>query len=302
MNDAELLVALAPTAERLLERHLGTAKEWFPHEFVPWSRGTDFVVGEEFDPDTAALPAGVRSALLLNLLTEDNLPHYYRAIVSHFGNDDVWGEWNRRWTAEEGRHAIVIRDYLTCTRAIDLRLLERERMAQVSNGIVPNPPTIAEGIVYVALQELATRISHRNTGKLLCDPVGDAVMTRVAADENLHHLFYRDLVTAALEIDPSGIVLAIDQQVRFFEMPGAGVTDFPAHARAIAEVGVYDFTLHHDNILVPVVVKHWKIEQLSGLTPEAEEARVRVLRHIERVGLAARRMSARRERNTSAAS
>ncbi len=49
MNDAELLDALSPTAERLLERHLGTAKEWFPHEFVPWNRGRDFVAGEEFD-------------------------------------------------------------------------------------------------------------------------------------------------------------------------------------------------------------------------------------------------------------
>ena len=300
MNDAELLAALAPTAERLLERHLGTAKEWFPHEFVPWSRGHDFVVGEEFDENAAALPAGVRSALLLNLLTEDNLPHYYQTIVSHFGTEGVWGEWNRRWTAEEGRHAIVIRDYLTCARLIDLRQLERARMTQVSLGLVPNPPTIAEGIVYVALQELATRISHRNTGKLLDDPVGDQIMTRVAADENLHHLFYRDLVTAGLEADPSTIVLAVDQQVRFFEMPGAGVANFKEHARLIAEAGVYDFASHHDNILVPVVVKHWRLDQLTGLTPEAEEARDRVLHHIERVGVAARRMTARRDRTTAA--
>ncbi|MET0422030.1 MAG: acyl-ACP desaturase [Acidimicrobiia bacterium] len=296
MNDADLLEALAPAAERLLERHLGTAKEWFPHEFVPWSRGRDFVVGEEFDEDTATLPPGVQSALLLNLLTEDNLPHYYQTIVSHFGSAGVWGEWNRRWTAEEGRHSIVIRDYLTCSRSIDLHQLERARMAQVSSGLVPNPPTIAEGIVYVALQELATRISHRNTGKLLDDPVGDAIMTRVAADENLHHLFYRDLVTAGLEADPSTIVLAVDTQVRFFEMPGAGVPNFKEHARLIAEVGVYDFASHHDNILVPVVVKHWRLDQLTGLTPEAEEARDRVLHHIERVGVVAKRMADRRER------
>ena len=56
---------------------------------------------------------GLRSALLVNLLTEDNLPHYFRAIDQIFGADGPWGEWSRRWTAEEGRHSIVIRDYLT---------------------------------------------------------------------------------------------------------------------------------------------------------------------------------------------
>jgi len=301
VNDAELLAELVPTGERLLDRHLATAKEWFPHEFVPWSRGRDFEPGEPFDPDTSPMPAGARSALLVNLLTEDNLPHYYRTIVSHFGTEGVWAEWNRRWTAEEGRHSIVIRDYLTVTRSIDLRGLERARMAQVSAGKVPDPPGIRDGIVYVALQELATRISHRNTGKLLEDPAGEAVMSRVAADENLHHIFYRDLVAVALELDPSGMVAAIDRQVRTFEMPGAGIPDFARHARAIADIGVYDFKSHHDNILVPVVFKHWRIEQLQNLKSAAAQAREQVIDHIERVGLAAKRMAARRARRTAAA-
>ena len=296
VKDADLLRELEPTGERLLARHLSTAKEWFPHEFVPWSRGRDFAAGEPFDPDESAIPAGVRSALLVNLLTEDNLPHYYQTIVSHFGPESVWGEWNRRWTAEEGRHSIVIRDYLTVTRSIDLRALERARMRQVSCGIVPNPPGIADGIVYVALQELATRISHRNTGKLLEDPAGEAVMSRVAADENLHHIFYRDLVAEALEIDPSGMVAAIDRQVREFAMPGVGIPDFSKHARAIADLGVYDFAAHHDRILVPVVFKHWRIEQLQNLKSAAEVARERLIKHIERLDLAAKRMVARRAR------
>ena len=91
-------------------------------------------------------------------------------------------------------------------------------------------------------------------------------------------------------------MLAVDQQVRFFEMPGAGVPNFKEHARLIAEVGVYDFASHHDNILVPVVVKHWRLDQLTGLTPEAEEARDRVLQHIEKVGRVARRTADRRDR------
>jgi acyl-[acyl-carrier-protein] desaturase len=293
VNDEALLAELTPTAAQLLDRHLGTAKEWFPHELVPWSRGRDFVEGEEFDPADAGIAPGVRSALLVNLLTEDNLPHYFGNIQARFGRDDAWGEWGRRWTAEEGRHAIVIRDYLTVTRSIDLRELERTRMVQVAGGVVPNPPGIADSIVYVALQELATRIAHRNTGKLLEDEAGKAVMIRVAADENLHHLFYRDLVSTAIEIDPSTVVEAIDRRVRDFEMPGTGIPDFNAHAKLIAAAGIYDLAMHHDQILVPVILTHWKLEQLTGLTPAAEEARDRVVRYMDRLGQLAKRMSAR---------
>ena len=139
-------------------------------------------------------PDEVRSALFVNLLTEDNLPYYFRTIERMFGADSVWGTWARRWTAEEGRHSIVIRDYLTVTRAIDPVQLERARMAQVECGEVPEPETPQDGFAYVALQELATRIAHHNTGKLLTDKAGYDVMKKVASDENRHYLFYRDLV------------------------------------------------------------------------------------------------------------
>ncbi len=36
-STAALLSELEPTATRLVERHLATSKEWFPHELVPWS-------------------------------------------------------------------------------------------------------------------------------------------------------------------------------------------------------------------------------------------------------------------------
>jgi acyl-[acyl-carrier-protein] desaturase len=293
VNDAGLLSELTPTAATLVDRHLGTAKEWFPHEMVPWSRGRDFAEAEGFDPGDAGLDDAARSALILNLLTEDNLPHYFRSIANRFGDDDPWGVWNRRWTAEEGRHSIVIRDYLTVTRAVDLRELERARMLQVSTGVTPKPPSLADGLVYVALQELATRIAHRNTGELLSDPAGRAIMRRVAADENLHHIFYRDVSSAALELDPSGMVAAIERQVRSFEMPGAGIPNFKEHARLIARAGVYDFASYHDQILVPVLFTHWKIEKLQNLKAAAEQARDRLLRYMERLNLAARRMKER---------
>src|SRR4029077_5332512 len=117
---------------------------------------------------------------------------------------------------------------------------------------------------------------------------------RVAADENLHYLFYRDLVSAALEIDPSGTVSAIERQVRTFEMPGTGIPDFAAHANAIAAAGIYDLVLHHDQVLVPVVLRHWGIESVAGPDPEAEHARERIVHHISRIGKIGRRLASRR--------
>ncbi|HEY2430387.1 MAG TPA: acyl-ACP desaturase [Acidimicrobiales bacterium] len=296
MEDRALLVTLDPTAERLLERHLATAKEWFPHEFVPWSRGRDFTPEERWDPEACPMPPAVRSALYVNLLTEDNLPYYFHTIDNRFGEDrdSAFRTWNRRWAAEENRHAIVMRDYFMVTRALDPVALERARMAQMCQAVVPEPDSVGDALAYVALQELATRISHRNTGKLLEDRLGYEVMARVAADENLHYLFYRDLVTAALEVDPSGMVCAIERQVREFEMPGVGIIDFAAHAAAIARAGIYDFVIHHEQILVGVVLRHWKVDELEGLDPAAEEARQSLIAHIERVGRVARRFAERR--------
>jgi acyl-[acyl-carrier-protein] desaturase len=300
MDCRSLLSELEPTAEQLLARHLSTAKEWFPHELVPYSRATEFTCGESWSPADADMGSGpalddnVRSALFVNLLTEDNLPYYFRDIEMMFGRDGAFGEWNRRWTAEEGRHAIVMRDYLTVTRAIDPWELERARMAQVSGGEAPTPPTPLHGMIYVTLQELATRIAHRNTGKLIGDPAGYDVMMRVAADENLHHLFYRDLTQAAIELDPSNAVQAIERQVVGFEMPGTGIPGFAAHAAAIAKAGIYDLVVHHDQILVPVVLRQWGLESITGLNDDAEASRDRLLARLAQSERVARRIAARR--------
>lgn len=298
--DSHLRDALAETAERLIDRHLAATQEWHPHAYIPWGAAEDFPEDYEWSPEEAGVSDAVRSALFVNVLTEDNLPYYFRDIERMFGRDGAWGEWVRRWTAEEGRHGLVINGYLMATRAIDPVELERGRMAQVQSGQVPEPPTVAEGLAYVALQELATRISHFNTGNLLEDPAGRAVMRRVAADENLHYLFYRDAMTAVFEVDPSAAVLAVEKQVSDFEMPGTGIPGFSEHARRIADAGIYDFAIHHDKILQPVVLRDWAVESLEGLSGEAEEARERLIRTIERIGRIGHRMADRRDARKAA--
>ena len=76
MDDSTLIAELEPTVEQSLERHLAGAKEWFPHELVPWSRGRDFVAGEALDPREVDLDPAVRSSLLVNLLTDISYTYF----------------------------------------------------------------------------------------------------------------------------------------------------------------------------------------------------------------------------------
>jgi acyl-[acyl-carrier-protein] desaturase len=281
VNDDEVLAALGDVASELLDRHLDSAKEWFPHELIPRPPA---------DGHDQALPDGVRSALTVNLLTEDNLPYYVLGLSRAFDSTEPWWTWVRRWTAEEMRHAIVLRDYLTMTGAVDLVALERLRMRHVSEATVPVVGGAPETLVYLSMQELATRIAHWNTGEHL-DSAGRAVMHRVAADENLHHLFYRDIVSAGLELDASRFVRAIETQVRHFAMPGSGMPGFAEHSRAIAETGIFSATSLLEQVFVPCALRHWCIDRISKLTPEAQRSRDRTLAFLDRLARISVRLS-----------
>jgi acyl-[acyl-carrier-protein] desaturase len=272
LTDRDLLAELEPVAEQQLRRHEQVADEWFPHEYVPYSQGRDFDT-EPWTPDHSRLTGVAQIAFEVNLLTEDNLPSYHRELHEMFGDGDgAWINWMHRWTAEEGRHSIVLRDYLTVTRAIDPVELERGRMQQVMTGYDRASTDALRGMVYVSFQELATRISHRNTGRFSNDPVADRIMARIAKDENLHMVFYRDLVGAAFHLDPSRVMEAITAEVIAFQMPGAGMRDFSRKAVQIANAGIYDLRVHHDEVVWPLL-RHWKVFEAEGLDEDAERSR-----------------------------
>jgi acyl-[acyl-carrier-protein] desaturase len=283
-NSGEMLRELRPSVEKGLDRHHASASEWFPHEYIPYEQARNFV-DDPWVPQDSKLPDIAQTALELNLLTEDNLPFYNLAIWTTFGNEEAWGEWVRQWVAEEGRHAIVLRDYLTVTRGIDPVALERGRMDMVKRGWYPEFAELGplDGVVFTSLQELATRISHRNTGVVTEDPIAEKICSRIATDENLHYVFYRDLAAAAFQVDPSSMLLALRRQVKGFAMPGAEMPGFHAKAKAMAVAGIYNFRIHHDQVLAPVLLKHWKITELTDLTDEAKVARDEILGHMERL-------------------
>ena len=294
-RDHELLEELEPTAARLLDRHLSVQKNWYPHDYVPWSQARDFD-REPWTPDQSRLTGVAQMAFEVNLLTEDNLPSYHREIYEMFGKrDSAWMNWVHRWTAEEGRHSIVLRDYLVVTRAIDPVQLEDGRMEVMSTGYEKEEASTMRGMAYVAFQELATRISHRNTGRYSEDPVADRIMARISADENLHMVFYRDMLEAALEIQPDEAVKAIAAEVMGFEMPGAGMPEFSMKAAQIAKAGIYDLRCHHDDVVWPLL-RFWRFFEREGLGAEAEQARIQTGEFLTNVDAMARRYEEKRAR------
>jgi acyl-[acyl-carrier-protein] desaturase len=290
-----LLRDLEPVVTENLHRHLAAAREWMPHEYVPWSLGRDYadLGGQPWDPEQSRLSPLARTALEVNLLTEDNLPSYHREIERAFGRDGAWGTWVHRWTAEEGRHAYCIRDYLLVTRGVDPVDLERARMQVMQTGYHTQDAPLLRVLAYVSFQELATRISHRNTGRYTEDPIAERLLTRISTDENLHMVFYRNLVKAALDVSPGPTLRAIADEVTNFAMPGIVIPGFARKAALIAKAGIYDLRIHHDEVIWPLL-RQWGVFDLAGLDAEGEKARAELADFLTQLDGQASRFEERR--------
>ena len=296
-TQARLLHELEPVVEANLERHHAVARPWMPHDYVPWSRGRDFGLlgGQDWSPQDSPLDASAKAAMVMNLLTEDNLPSYHREVATRFSRDGAWGHWVGQWTAEEGRHAIAMRDYLVVTRGVDPVQLETLRMAHMSAGYDSGDKTALQAIVYVSFQELATRVSHRNTGRATGCPIAEQLLARIALDENLHMVFYRNLVSAAFDIAPDETMAAVRDEVVNFQMPGMGMPDYARNAVTIARAGIYDLRLHHDAVVLPVL-KFWRVFDRADLGPQGEQARVETVAFLQQLDAQACRFVEQRER------
>lgn len=312
LTQLELLKELEPVAQDEVNRHLKTARDWNPHDYVPWDEGKNYAAlgGVDYDPEQSQLDEVAKAAMITNLLTEDNLPSYHRVIADNFSMDSAWGHWVGRWTAEENRHGIVMRDYLVVTRGVDPTALEEARMIHMTNGYDPmlaaagrteeleqyaDELGILHSVAYVTFQELATRVSHRNTGKACGDPIADRMLQRVAADENLHMLFYRNIVAGALDLVPDQTMAAIYAIVSNFQMPGATMPNFRRNAVLIAKGGIYDLPQHLSEVVMPVLRK-WRIFERDDFGPLGEHYRELLGEFLEQMNVKVEKFEAARER------
>jgi len=295
---SRLIRDLEPVVAVELDRHIATTKDWYPHEYVPWSEGRDFagpLNGDAWEAKDSKLTTVAQDSLVLNLMTEDNLPSYHTEIALSMGRDGAWNTWINRWTAEEARHSIVLRDYLMATRGVDPNELEDLRMAHMQVGYeTPYDNDMLHTVAYVSFQELATRISHRNTGRISNDAVCEGMLARVALDENLHMLFYRNLLGAAIELEPNAAMVAIKDVVTNFQMPGAGMPGWGRKSVQIALAGIYDLDLHLNDVVQPVL-RAWNLFEVTGLNADGETARNELAAWLDQAAADVEKFNEKRE-------
>ena len=290
LTDLQLLHELEPVVEKYMNRHESMHKNWNPHDYIPWSDGKNFYAlgGQDWDPEQTQLSDVAQVAMVQNLVTEDNLPSYHREIAMNMSMDGAWGQWVNRWTAEENRHGIALRDYLVVTRAVDPVELENLRMEVVNRGFSPGQnlqgglfaDALFDSILYVTFQELATRVSHRNTGKACKETVADQLLAKISADENLHMIFYRDVSAAGIDMAPNLAMKALHKILLNFKMPGFLVPEFRRKALMIAVGGVYDIRIHLDEVVMPVLRK-WRILERDDFTGDAARMQDDIAAHIK---------------------
>jgi acyl-[acyl-carrier-protein] desaturase len=167
-------------------------------------------------------------------------------------------------------------------------------MEHMQSGFITDYDTMLQQLAYVSFQELATRIAHRNTGRASGDEGCERLLARIAADENLHMLFYRNLLKAAFELDPNQTMRAVTDVVTTFQMPGSNIQGFARKAMIIAHEGIYDLRLHLDDVLMPVL-RQWAVFDQTGLDAEGERAREELSAYLEKADATAARFVARRE-------
>jgi acyl-[acyl-carrier-protein] desaturase len=115
----------------------------------------------------------------------------------------------------------------------------------------------------------------------------------VSTDENLHMVFYRNLVKAALDLCPGPTLRAVADEVIGFSMPGIVIPGFARKAAQIAKAGIYDLRIHHDEVVMPLL-RHWAVFELENLDAEGEKARVELAEFLTQLDRQASRFEERR--------
>ncbi|MGW5454937.1 acyl-ACP desaturase [Nocardia sp. NPDC003979] len=273
LTDRELLDALADVVETNLNRHIEAAEGWQPHDLVPWSDGRNFAFlgGTDWAPDQSDLSETAKLALTVSVLVADNLPSYHRELGKYL-RTGPWWRWVGRWTAEENRHEIMLRNYLMLTRAVDPVALERARMAHMTAGFNRPPLHLIDVLATCAFEEAAAAIRHRNTAALGENPIVTAMAEKLAVDDELQAEFFAELVSAALDLVPDQGARAIADQVAAFRVPQVDLPGGGSSDEALAAAGIYDPAKEGELVFKPLL-QRWNIFTRTDLGEEGEKAR-----------------------------
>lgn len=282
LTEEELIVALEKALPEIAEDHQAAAQPWSPHDWVPWEQGRNFAFlgGEDFDPSQASASDEVRAGLLALLLTKDNLPSFHRVLAVYFPAFSEWRQLVGVWTAEDNRHAIVLRDYLVVTRCVDPVDAEERRRIHVTAGYRQNYPEVTE---LRPLDVLALMAVHENQcvdfTNRLAEAVGDddalkQILAKINADDSVQSQTFAAFLNAGLVADQDATVIAVDKALeRLSSEPlGFDVADFDAERELLA---------NYENdetraVIAARLVDQLKLDSVQELGEDAEAARQRI--------------------------
>lgn len=296
---ADVLRDLEPVVRDFLADYDAKRRLWFPCDLLPGAGPGGDTALAMLRRDASHLPAPVRAALAMNLLTEEGLPHFHRLVGAHLSPASHLWEWLHLWTAEEDRHGNVLRDYVTLTDALSRPVLERMQYAYLRAGFQPgwdgDPYRV---FVYTSLQERATQIAHAGAGRLAMqtEPVLAKIFQRLAEDEARHYAFYRRMFKEVLARDPDAALSAALTVMPLMAMPGGAMPHFRDLADVIARAGIY--SIRDYRRIVVELARHWDLERVQPRTDAGKSARDALLAIPARLERLAAAIDSRRARRT----
>jgi acyl-[acyl-carrier-protein] desaturase len=263
---------------------------WQPADYVPDMSQPDALEQvRNLQEGAEGLSDDLLVVLIGDMITEEALPSYAMWIQQIDGMDNngsaknAWGAWLRSWVAEENRHGDLLNRYLYLTGRVNMRAIE-----ETIHNLIKDSADIGTGtdayktFIYTSFQEIATRVSHNNAGKLATQ-MGDKVLGRIcgkiAGDEQRHAMAYKTFFHKILEVDPNnGLIAFYEMMRRKITMPamymreqgkdkGETFTKFSEVAERLKVYTPVDYTdiMEHLN-------KYWDIASLKGLNDKAEAA------------------------------
>ena len=286
----EVMQAIENSKDDLLTKYLKPIEEnWQPSDLLPDSRERVFLDEvEEIQALAKEMSYDLLAVLVGDTITEEALPTYETWLMGTVGvdpeNKNGWSKWVRAWTAEENRHGDLLNKYLYLSGRVDMREMEVSTQHLLNDGFdIQTADDPYRSFIYTSFQELATNISHRRVATL-AKKTGNNRLAKIcgiiAADEARHANAYIHFVKRIFELDPDGIMLALEDMMKkrivmpahFLRESGGAIGSLFAHFSNAAQRMMVYTRQDYVNILESLL-KDWNIENQIGLNDPAQKAR-----------------------------
>jgi acyl-[acyl-carrier-protein] desaturase len=291
----EVMLTLEKDIEATFGQFLIAPEEiWQPTDFLPNPQSDSFMDEvEEIRELSKELDDDFWISLVGDMITYESWLLDLDGINQH-GEEKGWSSWIRRWTAEENRHGDVLNKYIYLSGRVNMREVEITTQHLIADGFdIGTARDPYKTFVYTSFQELATFVSHGNVAKIArkAGMKGLAKMSKIiAGDEMRHHLAYVEFIRQIFAVDPSEMMIAFRDMMKYkIEMPAmylresfeAKASLFDRFSDVAQRAGVYT-AFDYIDILEKLNVA-WKIDKITGLTDEADKARTYLMRLPDRM-------------------